>query len=69
MTVFFFLTPQPPSSETVVVCVDEAKGASLIKTGEVVERWEGVEFVVVSDFLAKGHKQLLVCYDTGMEQI
>ena len=51
-----------------MVCVDEAKGASLIKEGEVVERWEGVGSVVVSDFLAKGHKQLLVCYDTGMER-
>ena len=51
------------------MCVDEAKGASLIKMGELVEQWEGVESVVVSDFLAKGHKQLLVCYDTGMELI
>ena len=50
------------------VCVDEVRGASLVKMGKVVERWEGVESMVASDFLAKGHKQLLVCYDTGMEQ-
>ena len=64
-----FFTGQPPVGDTVIVCVDEEKGASLIKTGKVVDRWEGVESVMVSDFLAKGHKQLLVGYDTGMKQI
>lgn len=59
-------TDQPPIGDPVIVCVDEEKGVYLFKTGELVSHWEGVKLLAVSDFLAKGHKQLLVCHDTGM---